>query len=66
MRCPICDREFNRDQSTAAPFCGERCRSIDLSRWLGEVYSLPVERSDDVSEESSSTPSRGEISGSND
>jgi endogenous inhibitor of DNA gyrase (YacG/DUF329 family) len=65
MRCPICDREFNRDQSTAAPFCSERCRSIDLGRWLGEVYSLPVERSDDVSEESSSTSSRDGISSRN-
>ena len=24
------------------PFCSERCRTIDLGRWLGEVYSMPV------------------------
>ena len=23
------------------PFCGERCRTIDLGRWLDEEYSLP-------------------------
>jgi uncharacterized protein len=23
------------------PFCSERCRSIDLNRWLDESYSLP-------------------------
>jgi uncharacterized protein len=24
-----------------SPFCGERCRRIDLGRWLGETYRLP-------------------------
>jgi endogenous inhibitor of DNA gyrase (YacG/DUF329 family) len=43
MRCPVCKREFDSAQSTAMPFCSERCRTIDLGRWLGEGYSLPVE-----------------------
>jgi endogenous inhibitor of DNA gyrase (YacG/DUF329 family) len=42
MRCPVCHREFDREKSTAAPFCSERCRTIDLGRWLGETYGLPV------------------------
>jgi endogenous inhibitor of DNA gyrase (YacG/DUF329 family) len=42
MRCPICKREFDRATSTALPFCSERCRTIDLGRWLGEEYSMPV------------------------
>jgi endogenous inhibitor of DNA gyrase (YacG/DUF329 family) len=42
MRCPICKREFERESSPAVPFCSERCRTIDLGRWLGESYSLPV------------------------
>lgn len=25
------------------PFCSERCRQIDLGRWLGEEYGLPLE-----------------------
>jgi endogenous inhibitor of DNA gyrase (YacG/DUF329 family) len=25
----------------AFPFCSERCRTIDLGRWLGERYRLP-------------------------
>ena len=24
------------------PFCSNRCRQIDLRRWLDERYSLPV------------------------
>lgn len=41
MRCPTCKREFDSTQSTALPFCSERCRLIDIGRWLSEEYSLP-------------------------
>ncbi len=42
MRCPVCNREFDNSTSPALPFCSERCRTIDLGRWLGEAYGLPV------------------------
>jgi endogenous inhibitor of DNA gyrase (YacG/DUF329 family) len=42
MLCPVCKREFDSATSPALPFCNERCRTIDLGRWLGEVYQLPV------------------------
>jgi endogenous inhibitor of DNA gyrase (YacG/DUF329 family) len=42
MRCPTCDREFDPKLSPALPFCSERCRTIDLGRWLDENYRLPV------------------------
>lgn len=41
MRCPICKTEFDPALSEAMPFCSERCRSIDLGRWLDESYTLP-------------------------
>jgi hypothetical protein len=41
MQCPICKREFDPKLTTAMPFCSERCRNIDLGRWLNEEYSLP-------------------------
>jgi endogenous inhibitor of DNA gyrase (YacG/DUF329 family) len=47
IRCPICERQFDPAQSSAMPFCSERCRQIDLGRWLREVYSVPVERDPD-------------------
>jgi uncharacterized protein len=47
MICSICHRLFDPKQSTALPFCSPRCRQIDLGRWLGEAYSLPVERAED-------------------
>ena len=44
LPCPICGRTFERDSSMALPFCSPRCRQIDLGRWLGERYAVPVER----------------------
>jgi uncharacterized protein len=46
MRCSICQVEFRPEESPARPFCGERCRLIDLGRWLDEDYGLPIERED--------------------
>jgi endogenous inhibitor of DNA gyrase (YacG/DUF329 family) len=66
MRCPVCDKVFDREQSTAAPICGERCRSIDLSRWLGEVYSLPVEGGEGNADESATIRSAREASNTDD
>jgi endogenous inhibitor of DNA gyrase (YacG/DUF329 family) len=47
LRCPICDRTFEPAETTAMPFCSQRCRQIDLGRWLREVYSVPVQRQPD-------------------
>ncbi|MCG8448684.1 MAG: DNA gyrase inhibitor YacG [Pirellulales bacterium] len=41
MRCPTCNTEFLPFTSVAKPFCSQRCRSIDLGRWLGEEHALP-------------------------
>jgi endogenous inhibitor of DNA gyrase (YacG/DUF329 family) len=47
IRCPICEKPFDPAKSPAMPFCSDRCRQIDLGRWLREVYSVPVERDPD-------------------
>jgi len=43
-RCPICDKSFDSEASPAVPFCSARCRQIDLGRWLGEDYGVPMDR----------------------
>lgn len=47
LKCSICEREFDPADSAALPFCSHRCQQIDLGRWFGERYSVPVERLDD-------------------
>lgn len=33
------------------PFCSDRCRRIDLGRWLDEGYSLPIEPERELEED---------------
>jgi endogenous inhibitor of DNA gyrase (YacG/DUF329 family) len=47
LKCPACGRAFEKNESPALPFCSARCRQVDLGRWLGESYSLPIYRFDD-------------------
>lgn len=51
IRCPICEKQFDPAESRAMPFCSDRCRQIDLGRWLREAYSVPVERDPDEEQE---------------
>jgi uncharacterized protein len=43
VRCPICGNQIESEQSQTMPFCSERCRTIDLGRWLDERHGLPYE-----------------------
>jgi endogenous inhibitor of DNA gyrase (YacG/DUF329 family) len=50
LRCPICEKPLDAEHSESLPFCSPRCRQIDLRRWLGEQYSMPVERDEELDE----------------
>lgn len=50
MQCPICkksvpQRDASGQPNPSLPFCSQRCRTIDLGRWLGEKYQIPVNKS---------------------
>jgi endogenous inhibitor of DNA gyrase (YacG/DUF329 family) len=47
VRCPTCSKFFDSGQSRALPFCSDRCRRIDLNRWLNEEISLPYREPDE-------------------
>ena len=42
MICPVCQNEFEDQKTVALPFCCDRCRQVDLGRWLNEEYGIPV------------------------
>jgi endogenous inhibitor of DNA gyrase (YacG/DUF329 family) len=42
--CPICGKPATE---AAKPFCSERCRDVDLNRWLSDSYSIPVKDDDE-------------------
>jgi hypothetical protein len=46
MLCPICKKPIDKSERGQRekfnPFCSERCKLIDLGRWLGEKYQVPA------------------------
>jgi len=55
-KCPICAKPR---ELKYRPFCSKRCQQVDLGRWLGEVYTIPVtELDDEDGEEPGAPPAR--------
>jgi uncharacterized protein len=42
--CPICGKAAT---PASRPFCSERCRDVDLNRWLSNSYAIPAAKDDD-------------------
>lgn len=38
--CPVCGRPA---PAARRPFCSDRCRTVDLGRWLKGDYAIPGE-----------------------
>lgn len=58
MVCPICKRECSVPEPgtvSFAPFCSDRCKLIDLGRWLSGRYQIPVV-DDDESHDGETNP----------
>jgi endogenous inhibitor of DNA gyrase (YacG/DUF329 family) len=54
MLCPICKKPVSKpapgaDASKYSPFCSDRCKLIDLGRWIDGKYQIPVVDRDDES-----------------
>ena len=45
-RCPICGKPAT---DASRPFCSERCREVDLNRWLSGSYAIPDKEDTDDS-----------------
>jgi endogenous inhibitor of DNA gyrase (YacG/DUF329 family) len=42
--CPICGKPATE---ASWPFCSERCRDVDLNRWLSNSYAIPGRKDED-------------------
>jgi endogenous inhibitor of DNA gyrase (YacG/DUF329 family) len=42
--CPVCGKPATE---ASRPFCSERCRDVDLNRWLSDSYAIPGKEDDD-------------------
>jgi uncharacterized protein len=42
--CPICGKAATEQ---SRPFCSDRCRDVDLNRWLSGSYVVPARADED-------------------
>ena len=60
-KCIICGKPLEKSKAERArAFCSERCRMVDLGRWMGGEYKVPGPPADD--EEIASEVRRGSSS----
>lgn len=57
VNCPICGRRVPQTAERFLPFCSDRCRLIDLGRWLDEEHAIPSS-ADDSDDEAGPLPPR--------
>jgi endogenous inhibitor of DNA gyrase (YacG/DUF329 family) len=60
-RCPVCDAAVDLTTTPTVPFCSDRCRLVDLGRWLDEAYAVPAPRKPD--DEAGDEPADGDAEG---
>ncbi len=53
--CPICGKDA---AERTRPFCSQRCKDIDLNRWLSGRYVIPGAPDDDDAERPPRQPGR--------
>lgn len=60
--CPVCNTQIDKDVSAECkPFCSNRCKDIDLHRWLSDYYIVNKTEQDDDNRPAKS-PIAGDIS----
>lgn len=41
FKCPTCKKKTGKEGNEHFPFCSERCRLVDLGKWLDGSYAIP-------------------------
>ena len=44
VKCPLCGKSFEIAQLSdlpSFPFCTDRCKLVDLGRWIDGAYAIP-------------------------
>jgi endogenous inhibitor of DNA gyrase (YacG/DUF329 family) len=63
-RCPICSRPYAiaaLADLPSFPFCSERCRLIDLGRWIDGAYVVPGQEPQESEEPASGSEAEDEL-----
>ncbi len=41
--CPLCKKQTTWEENPWRPFCSEKCKLIDLGKWVSEEYKIEGE-----------------------
>jgi uncharacterized protein len=69
-RCPVCRKVMDKAGRQSSreggfyPFCGNRCRMLDLGKWFDGNYRIPVEVRPEEAEDISEETAKGESAAS--
>ena len=55
MRCPECGRNIKDPEQPCRPFCSERCKLLDLRKWISEEYRIAPAEQDESDDEVTQT-----------
>jgi hypothetical protein len=47
VKCPKCGKETLFEGNPFRPFCSERCKLVDLGKWLSGSYTVPAEKEEE-------------------
>jgi len=45
--CPICKKTTTWEENPWKPFCSEKCKLIDLGKWVSEEYRIEGEKAEE-------------------
>jgi endogenous inhibitor of DNA gyrase (YacG/DUF329 family) len=45
--CPVCKNKTTWEENPWRPFCSERCKLIDLGKWVSEEYKIEGEEEEE-------------------
>jgi endogenous inhibitor of DNA gyrase (YacG/DUF329 family) len=60
-RCPICKKLTDSATNAEFPFCGQRCRLLDLGNWASEKYVVSEPLFDESEDELDDSPESDDI-----
>jgi len=44
--CPVCKKSTTWEENPWRPFCSEKCKLIDLGKWVSEEYRIEGEKAE--------------------
>ena len=51
VRCPRCGKEVKWEGNPSRPFCSDRCKLIDLGKWMSDDYTIRGESANEKQED---------------